>query len=64
LPTSEGVEATRELRRLAPNSSLILTTGDTGAQVEERARKAGLPIVYKPISAEKLRRLIAYPTLV
>jgi signal transduction histidine kinase len=64
LPSVEGVDATLQLRRMLPTSNIVLITGDTGAQVEERARQANLPIVYKPISPDKLRRLIAQPTLV
>ncbi len=64
LPSVEGVEATLQLRHMLPKGRIVLITGDTGSQVEERARQANLPVVYKPISPDKLRRLIAQPTLV
>jgi signal transduction histidine kinase/CheY-like chemotaxis protein len=58
LPDAEGVEIAGVLRNLAPSALLVLFTGDTGGTVEDRANKAGLKLVYKPISAAKMRELL------
>lgn len=54
-----GVDAALMLRRLLKHDlPMVLLTGDTSSEVSQRAKLAGVQVVYKPVKPDTLRGII------
>lgn len=49
-----GIEAVRHLRERLGNVPALLVTGDTASERVREAQASGLPVLYKPVPAERL----------
>lgn len=58
LPDSKGLDQVDALRALAPQSRIVLVTGDTDPKTREQAQSLGIPLLIKPITASKVFALI------
>jgi DNA-binding NarL/FixJ family response regulator len=60
MPTMNGIEATRQIRRSLPHAKIIILTMHDSPQIAEQARSAGAnACLLKSDSPEHLRRTIA-----
>jgi signal transduction histidine kinase len=56
---ADGLLAAQRLRaRHAPGLPLLLITGETSPERLQRVRDAGVPVLYKPVDPERLRRAL------
>jgi len=54
-----GIETVRELRaRMGEEVAALLISGDTAPERLREAHESGLPLLHKPVSAEKLREAV------
>jgi signal transduction histidine kinase/CheY-like chemotaxis protein len=58
LPDGRGLDAVRNFRTLSPRAHLTLLTGDTDAQTLRRASELNIEVLLKPVTAERLGRLL------
>ena len=55
----DGIEVIEQLRKRLPGAVFVLVTGDTRPEVIRRAVDAGIAILHKPLSLEKLAETLA-----
>jgi len=60
MPDLMGTELAREIRRLRPDISIILASGYSGAQLNERAQAAGInDVLRKPLVRRDIAESVA-----
>ena len=58
LPDGRGLDAVADFRGLSPHACLTLLTGDSDAKTTSRARELDITVLLKPVTAERLGRLL------
>ncbi|TMQ16198.1 MAG: response regulator [Candidatus Rokuibacteriota bacterium] len=58
MPGMNGLEAAERLREFDSVVPVILLTGSAGASAVHEARRAGLKVVYKPVSLSGLKAVV------
>jgi len=59
MPGASGLDIVAGLREAAPGAHLALVTANVQSSIRQRAEEAGCRFVAKPVTAEKIDRLLA-----
>ena len=59
MPGEAGLDIVERLREIAPRAAIALVTANIQNTVRQRAAQAGCHFVAKPVTAEKIARLLA-----
>lgn len=59
MPGMAGLDVVEQLRELAPDASVTLVTANIQSSIRQRARSIGCRFVPKPVTAEKIDKLLA-----
>lgn len=59
MPGEPGLDVVEKLRAMAPGASIALVTANIQNTMRERASQAGCHFVGKPVTAEKIDKLLA-----
>ena len=59
LPGEAGLDVVERLRKLAPAADIVLVTANIQSAIRRRAEEVGCRFVAKPVTAEKMDKLLA-----
>lgn len=60
MPKQNGLEATREIKRLYPHLKVIIVTGYSSAEIAQEALSAGaIDYIVKPFESKEIRKKIS-----
>jgi CheY-like chemotaxis protein len=54
LPGMDGVAAARAVQALRPEAAILLVTGYTDENLRRRAEQDGFPVIYKPVTVDRV----------